>query len=175
MLKKIAIVLVVLIAAILGFAATKPDTFSVARTTTIKAPPEKIVPLIADFHRWPSWSPFEKLDPKMNRTLSGATAGPGAIYAWSGNSQAGEGRMEVIDASPSKVTIKLDFTKPFASNNIAEFTLVPHGETTDVTWSMRGPQLFVGKVMSVFMSMDKMVGKEFETGLTSLKAIAERS
>lgn len=175
MFTKIAIGIVVIIAAILGYAATKPDTFTVSRSATINAPPEKIVPLLADFHRWPAWSPWEKLDPAMQRTHSGAPSGKGAAYAWSGNSKAGEGRMEIIDSSNSRVTIKLDFVKPFASSNIAEFTLHPHGNATDVTWTMRGPSIFMTKVMTVFVSMDKMIGKDFEAGLTSIKAAAEKS
>jgi hypothetical protein len=173
MLKKIALGIVVVIAAILVIAAFQPNTFHVQRTATIKAPPEKIVPLIADFHHWSSWSPFEKLDPAMKRTMSGAPSGPGAVYAWDGNSKAGAGRMEVLSASPAAVKIQLDFTRPFASHTMAEFTLEPHGDTTNVTWSMTGPQMYISKVICLFMNMDKMVGKDFETGLASLKAIAE--
>jgi hypothetical protein len=173
MLKKIALGIIAVIAAILIIAAFQPNTFRVQRTATIKAPPEKIVPLIADFHRWSSWSPYEKLDPAMKRTISGAPSGPGAVYEWDGNSKAGAGRMEVLSASPAAVKIKLDFTRPFASHNMAEFTLEPHGDTTNVTWAMTGPQPYLGKVICLFMNMDKMVGKEFETGLASLKAIAE--
>jgi hypothetical protein len=174
MLKKIALALLLIIAAILIIAAFQPNTFHVERTTTIKAPPEKIVPLLTDFHRWQQWSPYEKLDPAMKRTISGAPSGPGAIYEWSGNSQAGAGRMEILNASNAGVKIKLDFTKPFASHNIAEFRLEPHGDTTNVTWSMTGPQMYISKVICLFMNMDKMVGKDFETGLANLKAIAER-
>ena len=174
MLKTIAIIAVVLIAAILGYAMTVPDNFRVQRTTSIKAPPEKIFPLINDLHRWGSWSPWEKMDPEMKRTYSGAAAGKGAAYAWQGNSKVGEGRMEIADTSPpSKVTIKLDFMKPFEAHNTAEFTLEPKGDSTNVTWAMYGPSEFITKVMGVFVSMDKMVGKDFETGLANLKAVAE--
>ncbi len=174
MLKKIALLILVLVVGILVLAATKPDDFRVQRTTSINAPPDKIVPLIKDFHAWSSWSPFEKLDPAMKRTYSGAGSGAGAVYQWEGNSEAGAGRMEIIDSSASKVAIKLDFNRPFESHNIAEFTLDPNGQTTNVTWAMRGPNLFIGKVMSVFVSMDNMVGSEFETGLRNLKAVAEQ-
>ena len=174
MLKKIALVLIIVIAAVLGWAATKPDTFRIERTATIKAPPGKIVGLIDDFHRWQSWSPYEKLDPALKRSFSGAPKGKGAVYAWEGNAKAGAGRMEILDASPSNVRIKLDFSKPFEGHNIAEFTLQPHGNATDVTWSMNGPNPYIGKVMSLFMNMDKMVGKDFETGLANLKTISER-
>ena len=174
MLKTIAIIVVVLIAAILGYAMTMPDNFRVQRTTSIKAPPEKIFPLINDFHRWGSWSPWEKMDPEMKRTYSGAAAGKGAAYAWQGNSKVGEGRMEIADASPpSKVTIKLDFMKPFEAHNTAEFTLEPKGDSTNVIWAMYGPSQYMAKVIGVFVSMDKMIGKDFETGLANLKSVAE--
>ena len=174
MLKTIAIIVVVLIAAILGYAMTMPDSFRVQRTTSIKAPPEKIFSIINDFHRWGSWSPWDKMDPEMKRTYSGAASGKGAAYAWQGNSKVGEGRMEIADTSPSKVTIKLDFMKPFEAHNTVEFTLEPKGDSTNVTWAMYGPSEFITKVMGVFVSMDKMVGKDFETGLANLKAVAEK-
>ena len=155
MIKTILIVVVVALAAILIFAATKPDTFRVERSTSIKAPPEKIFPLINDFHNWPTWSPWEKMDPAMKRTHSGAASGKGAVYEWEGNSKVGKGRMEIVDApAPSKVTIKLDFLKPFEGHNIAEFTLEPKGDSTNVTWVMDGPRPYVAKVMSVFFNMD---------------------
>jgi len=175
MFKTVLIVVVVLIAAILVYAATMPDDFRVQRTTSIKASPEKIFALINDLHRWDSWSPWEKMDPAMQRTFSGATAGKGAVYAWQGNSKVGEGRMEIADASPpSRVMIKLDFIKPIEGHNTAEFTLDPKGDSTNVTWSMYGPSAYIAKVIGVFASMDKMIGKEFETGLANMKAVAER-
>jgi uncharacterized protein YndB with AHSA1/START domain len=174
MFKIVAIVVVVVVAAVLGFAMTKPDSFDVQRTTSIKAPPEKIFPLINDFHSWSSWSPWEKLDPTMKRTHAGAPNGKGAVYEWDGNNKVGKGRMEINDASPSKVTIKLDFLKPIEGHNIAEFTLEPQGDSTNVTWSMRGPAPFISKVIQVFISMDSMIGKEFDTGLANLKSIAEK-
>jgi len=170
----VAIVAGILLAAILGYAATKPGAFRVQRAKSIQAPPEKILELINDFHHWASWSPYEKLDPTMKKTFSGAASGKGAVYAWAGNSKAGEGRMEITAASPgSKVTIKLDFLKPFEGHNTAEFTLEPKGEFTNVTWAILGPVPYVMKVMCIFFSMDKMLGKDFETGLSNMKAIAE--
>jgi uncharacterized protein YndB with AHSA1/START domain len=175
MLKKIAVVLVVLIAAVLIFAATRPDTFSVQRSATIKAPPEKVFALINDFHSWPAWSPWEKLDPAMQRTHSGAAAGKGAAYAWLGNSKVGEGRMEILESAPSsKVSIKLDFIQPFEGHNIADFTLAPQGDSTQVTWVMNGPAPFITKLMGVFVSMDSMIGKDFEAGLANMKTAAEK-
>jgi uncharacterized protein YndB with AHSA1/START domain len=170
----VAIAAGILLAAILGYAATRPDAFRVQRAKSIQAPPQKVFDLINDFHHWASWSPYEKLDPTMKKTFSGAANGKGAVYAWAGNSKAGEGRMEITDASPgSKVSIKLDFLKPFEGHNTAEFTLESRGEFTNVTWAVFGPVPYVMKVMSMFFSMDKMLGKDFETGLTNMKAIAE--
>ena len=175
MLKTVLIVIIVLVAAVLGFAATKPDTFSVQRSTSIKATPEKIFAVINDFHRWPDWSPWEKLDPAMKRTQSGAASGKGAVYEWDGNSKAGAGRMEIIESTPaSKLGIQLDFIKPFEGHNIAEFSLTPGADSTRVNWVMHGPTPFVSKVMQVFVSMDTLIGKDFEEGLANLKALAEK-
>lgn len=175
MFKTIAIIVVVLIAAVLVFAATRPDTFRVERTTSIKAPPERVFALINDFDHWGAWSPWEKMDPAMKRTHSGAANGKGAVYAWEGNNKVGKGRMEILESSPvSRVAIKLDFIKPFEAHNIAEFTLAPQGDATHVTWAMHGPNPYFAKVMHVFFSMDRMVGKDFETGLANMKAAAEK-
>jgi uncharacterized protein YndB with AHSA1/START domain len=171
----IAIVIAVAIAIVLILAASKPDTFSVRRATTIKAPPERIFAVINDFHQWGSWSPWENKDPAMTRTYSGPASGRGAVYAWDGNKNVGSGRMEVLDASsPSKIVIKLDFLKPFEAHNIAEFTMLPQGDATSLTWVMHGPAVFMSKVMQVFMNMDKMIGKDFETGLANLKKATEK-
>jgi uncharacterized protein YndB with AHSA1/START domain len=170
----IALVLVVVVAGLLIFAATKPDSFRIERTASIKAPPDKIFALINDFHQWGKWSPYEKIDPALKRTFGGAEAGKGATYEWSGNKNIGSGRMEILDAqAPSRILIKLDFMTPFEAHNTAEFTLVPTGETTSVTWAMYGPQPFLGKVMTIFFNMEKMVGGQFEEGLANLKTAAE--
>jgi uncharacterized protein YndB with AHSA1/START domain len=175
MFKKIAIIILVLLAAVLIYATTKPDTFEVRRSATIKAPPEKIFPLLNDFRSWQTWSPWEKLDPALKRTYSGAANGQGSVYAWEGNSKVGAGRMELMQSIPSsRIGIKLDFLKPFEGHNVAEFTLAPNGDSTTVTWAMRGPNPYLGKVMSVFVDMDRMVGRDFETGLANLKAAAEQ-
>jgi hypothetical protein len=165
-------VVVVAVAGVLVLAAMKPDEFAVARSTTIKAPPSAILPYLVDFHRW-QWSPYEQKDPAMARSYGGAPSGVGATYAWEGNRNIGKGAMEITEASPSKVTVKLDFEKPMEAHNIAEFTLVPNGAGTEVTWSMRGPTPFIGKIFHVFMNMDRMVGDDFTAGLGQLKALAE--
>jgi uncharacterized protein YndB with AHSA1/START domain len=168
-------VIAALIAVVLIIAATKPDAFRVERETSIKAPPDRVFAYINDFHHWPAWSPWEKIDPALKRTYSGPTSGVGSLYAWEGNSKVGSGSMEIRESSPpGKVLIKLDFLKPFEAHNTAEFTMVPKGDTTDVTWAMYGPSPYFSKIMQTFMSMDKMVGGDFEKGLANLKAAAEQ-
>jgi Polyketide cyclase / dehydrase and lipid transport len=174
MLKKIGLAFVVLVAALLLFAATRPDSFSVERRIVIQAPAEKIQPLIADFHRWADWSPWERLDPAMKRTFGGPPAGVGATYGWQGNSDVGSGRMEIKAAAPDKVSIQLDFLEPFEAHNTADFLLAPKDGGTEVRWVMSGPAPFVTKLMGVFVSMDSMVGKDFEKGLAQLKAVVEK-
>lgn len=177
MLKTIAVVVVLLLAvgAVLAYAATRPDTFRVQRTTRIQAPPDKIFALIADLRGWTAWSPYETKDPEMKRAYSGAASGRGAVYAWDGNKNVGKGRMEIIEASPpSRIVLELDFLSPFEAHNTAEFTFVPDGGATTVTWAMFGPALYVGKVMGLFCDLDKMVGDDFAAGLAKLKAVAEK-
>jgi hypothetical protein len=171
----VAIVVVVLIAAVLIFAATKPDSFGVERTALIGAAPDKVFPLINDFKNWGSWSPYEKKDPAMKRTFSGEASGKGAVYEWDGNAQVGKGRIEIIDTSaPSRVTIKLDMIKPMEGHNVVNFTLEPRGGATQLTWAMRGTYAYIAKLMGLFCDMDKMIGKDFEIGLANLKTLAER-
>ena len=170
----IAAVLAVGIVGVLAYAATRPDDFRVQRTATIKAPPEKIFPFINDFRQWTIWSPFEKVDPDMKRTYGATAAGPGATYAWDGNKNIGAGSMTMVDSSARKVIIKLDFLRPFEAHNVAEFTLVPAGGETHVTWSMHGPVPYFAKIIHMFMNMDRMVGGQFAAGLADLKAAAEK-
>jgi uncharacterized protein YndB with AHSA1/START domain len=171
----IAVILAIAIAVVLVLAATKPDRFSVQREITVRAPAEKIFPLINDFHQWVAWSPYEHRDPALKRTYSGAESGTGAIYAWEGNNNVGSGRMEILEtAVPSKIVIQLDFFKPFEGHNTAEFTMLPQGDATHVTWLMHGPAPFMNKLMQVFMNLDKMIGKDFEAGLINLKTVTEK-
>ena len=175
MLKLILIIIILAIIVALIYAATKPNTFRIERSINIKASPEKIFPLIADFHYMNAWSAWENIDPAMQRSYSGAESGKGAMYAWDGNKEIGQGSMEILEATTSsKVLIKLDFYKPFEAHNMAEFTLVQHGETTTVTHAMFDPSPFISKLMSLVFSMVKMVGSKFEEGLANLKAIAEK-
>lgn len=175
----VAVIVLAVVAGILVHAATRPDDFRVQRSVAVKAPPEKIYPLIVDLHGWQAWSPYEKKDPAMKRTFSGAPSGKGAVYQWDGDKNVGAGRMEIVEAAPSsKVGIKLDFLKPFEGHNIAEFTMLPSGpssgDSTTVTWSMYGPSPYVAKVMGTFFDMDKMIGNDFEIGLQNLKTVAEK-
>ena len=174
-MKTIFITIAVALAAVLAYAATKPDTFRVHRSAHIKAAPETIFPHIDTLANWAAWSPWEKMDPAMKKTASGPANGKGAAVAWEGNSNVGMGLMAITDSTPSsKVIIKLDFLKPFEGHNIAEFTLERTDDTTHVTWVMFGPQTYLMKLMSVFVDCDKMIGKDFEAGLANLKALAEK-
>jgi hypothetical protein len=174
MFKTISLIVVVLVAAVLLFAATRPDSFRVERSVTIQAPPEKVIALINDLHRWETWSPYEKKDPAMKRVHSGAQSGVGAAYAWEGNSKVGQGRMEITEATPSKVVMRLEFLKPFQAINTAEFTVQGQGAMSTVTWAIYGPSPYVSKLMGLVVNMDTMIGTDFEVGLANLKAIAEK-
>lgn len=166
--------LVLVIFLVLIYAASRPDTFRVERSISIKAPAEKIFPLIDDFHRWEQWSPWEKVDPALKRTYSGAASGVGAAYAWFGNKEIGQGRMEIIESTPPlRLLIKIDFLAPFEAHNTVEFILRKQGESTVLSHAMFGPSPYLAKLMGLFFSMDKMIGDKFEEGLGSLKALAE--
>jgi uncharacterized protein YndB with AHSA1/START domain len=179
MFKTIALTVLSVVAlavvSVLAYAATKPDTFQIARSVRINAPAEKIFPLINDLHRQLTWIPFDR-DPAAKRSFSSNAAGKGASYAWDGNRDVGAGKIEIIDESaPSKVAMTLDMTRPMAAHNLVDFTLAP-GEsagTTDVTWAMHGAQPFLGKLISTFIDCEKMVGDDFDKGLAKLKMVAE--
>ena len=171
----IAILIAVAIAAVLILAATKPEVFRVQRSIMVKAPPDAIFALISDFHQWRKWSPYEDRDPDLKRSYSGADNGKGAVYAWEGNKNVGSGRMEILEAAaPAKIVIKLDFFTPFEAHNTAEFTMLPQGDATHVIWLMHGPAPFMNKVMQVVMNLDRMIGRDFETGLANLKRLTEK-
>jgi carbon monoxide dehydrogenase subunit G len=170
---KIAIIVVTIIAAVLIFAATRPNTIRVQRSITINAPAEKIFPFLNDFHDWNRWAPQDKEDPTMTRTYSGAANGKGAVSDWDSKGNAGKGRMTIIESSqPTHVVVQVDFVRPFAAHNVNEFILEP-GSSTRVTWTMQGSRLYIMKVMGIFVNMDRVMGKHFEAGLTNLKSAAE--
>jgi hypothetical protein len=178
MLKIILIVLAVIAVAgivLLIYASTRPDRFRVQRSIAVKAPADKIFPEVDDLRAQQSWSPWAAKDPAMKRSFSGEQSGKGAKYEWQGNKQVGQGSIEIVESTPpTKVLMKLDFIKPFPANNMAEFTLEPQGDSTVVTWAVFGPSPFMSKLMGVFMNIDTMIGKEFETGLANLKARMEK-
>jgi uncharacterized protein YndB with AHSA1/START domain len=175
MFKIIAIIVAIVVAGVLLHAANKPDTFRVQRTASIQAPQEKIFPLINDLRAFNTWNPFEKKDPNLKGRYSGPASGKGAGYAFDGNKDVGKGSIEILESSPpSKVTMRLSMLEPFEVRNTVEFTLTPSGGATNVTWAMHGPAPFVAKIIHVFIDMDRMVGSDFEAGLASLKAAAER-
>jgi hypothetical protein len=177
MLKTLAIIGVVVVVAIAGillYAATKPDSFRVQRVVLINAPSDKVFPLINDIKAWTAWSPYEKKDPAMKRTYGAVTAGKGATYAWDGDKNVGQGSMEIVESGPRKILIKLDFLKPFEAHNMGEFLLEPKGDSTSVTWATYGPSPYMSKVIGTFMNIDDLIGRDFEKGLADLKAAAEK-
>ena len=174
MLLKILIGVAVLVVGFVVVVALQPSDFRVTRTATIAAPPTAVFAQVNDFHNWMAWSPWEKLDPALKRSYEGAPAGTGAMYAWAGNHQVGEGRMTVTESRPSElIRIKLEFVRPFAGTSTAAFTFRPEGERTAVTWSLEGRNSFPAKAMGLVMNMDRMIGDDFEKGLAQMKAIAE--
>ena len=177
MLKTLAIIGVVVVVAIAGillYAATKPDSFRVQRVVLINAPSDKVFPLINDMKAWTAWSPYEKKDPAMKRTYGAVTAGKGATYAWEGDKNVGQGSMEIVESGPRKILLKLEFLKPFEAHNMGEFLLDPKGDSTPVTWAIYGPSPYMSKVIGTFMNIDDMIGRDFEKGLADLKAAAEK-
>jgi uncharacterized protein YndB with AHSA1/START domain len=175
MLKTILLIVVAAIAALLIYAATKPDNFRLQRSTTIAAPPEKVFALINDLRQFNTWNPFAKMEPTAVLTYDATSAGVGGAYNWKGD-KTGEGRMQITESVPAqRVSAKLDFSKPFEAHNLVDFTVQPQGDKgSTVTWAMHGPMPYVNRVMTVFFDMDKTVGKDFEAGLANLKALAEK-
>lgn len=175
MLRIVLVVVAGAIAAVLGYAATRPDAFVIKRTAVIAAPPEALSAMVEDFHQWGAWSPWEKLDPTMKRAYGGPAKGVGATYAWVGNDKAGSGSMEIEKVTPGReVVFGLHFLKPFKADNTGRFTFEPQGAGAKVTWTMEGKNPYIAKLMGLVFNMDKLVGKDFETGLANMKAVAEK-
>lgn len=163
------------VAGVLAMAATRPDTFHIERRMTTSAPPDKVFAMISDFSKWQIWSPWEKLDPGMKRTVSANPAGVGATYAWDGNKDVGAGNMAITKAeAPTTVVVALNFQRPMESSNVATFTITPKDTGSDVVWAMDGPMPFISKVFDVIVGLDAVIGPDFERGLTQLKAEAEK-
>jgi uncharacterized protein YndB with AHSA1/START domain len=174
MLKTVLLVVLVGIAALLAYAAVKPDSFRLSRSATIAAPPDRVFALINDLRRFNEWNPFAKMEPTVAITYDSSSAGVGGAYNWKGE-KTGEGRMQITESVPAqRVTAKLDFSKPFEAHNMVEFSLQPQGSGSTVTWEMRGPMPYLNRLMTSFFDMDKTVGKDFEAGLENLKALAEK-
>ena len=176
MLLTVLAVLALLVAGFLIFADTRPAEFRVARSRTLAAPPDVVHSYLNDFHKWPEWSPWEKLDPTMKKEFSGAPHGPGASYYWTGNDKVGEGRMTITESRPPQsVTLRLEFLRPWKAVHRTQFDLAPSGAGTNVTWAMTGQNNFMAKAFGVFMPLDKLVGADFEKGLANLDAATSGS
>ncbi len=173
MIKTILIVAAVGIAGLLSYAASKPDTFTVQRSTSIKAPADKLHALINDLHQFNTWNPYNLKDPNVKGSYRGPATGPGAGYDFEGNKDVGKGSIEITGSTTDKVSMRLDMIEPFEGHNQVEFTLAPDAGGTQVTWAMRGPAPFMYKLMGTFIDMDRMIGRDFETGLANLKTKAE--
>jgi Polyketide cyclase / dehydrase and lipid transport len=174
MIWKILIALVVIVVGLVGVITLQPARYRVSRSTTIAAPAPVVFAQVNDFHKWSAWSPWEKIDPAMKRTYEGPPAGVGASYAWVGSREVGEGRMTIVESRPSDlIQVKLEFVKPFAGTSVAEFSFKPDGERTLVTWSMTGDKNFIAKAIHLVMSMDRMIGDQFDKGLATMKTVAE--
>lgn len=168
----ILVVVAVVVVVFFAVVAMQPAEFRVVRSANMSAPPSTVFAQVNDFHNWEAWSPWAKIDPAVKNTFEGAPAGTGAIFTWSGNKKVGEGRMTITESLPSDlIRIKLEFLSPFKATHAAEFAFKAEGNQTVVTWSMSGRNSFIFKAFCLFMSMDKMVGGDFEKGLASMKAV----
>jgi hypothetical protein len=176
MIAALALIVAVAIAALLLYAASRPDVIRIERSVHIAAPSERIRPLIDDMQLFNTWNPYNRKDPLMKASYRGPGSGPGAAYDFDGNKNVGKGSIQITEPSgPDRVSMRLDMTAPMACHNAIDFILAPQGDTTtQVTWAMQGPCPFMGKLMGVIFNMDKMVGRDFESGLASLKTLAER-
>ena len=169
------IVIVVAVAFFLLLGLTGPATFRIMRQADYRATSGALFGQLNDFHNWAAWSPWDKMDPAMQRKYSGPNSGVGAKYAWVGNKKVGEGNMEITNSEPNRsVQLDLHFLKPFQADNVTEFTIVPNGDLTTLIWEMRGQRPFFIRMMRLFMDMDKMVGKDFENGLANLRSVVEK-
>ena len=171
----VLLVILGLVALVLLAAAFRPVRFRYERHALIDAPPAVVFAHVNELRKWQAWSPWEKMDPAMKRTLAGPAAGVGSIYEWDGNRQIGAGRMTIVESRPDEaVGLKLEFFRPFACTNRGDLTFAAEGRSTYVTWSMTGENTFMGRLVGLFINMDKMCGGQFEEGLANLRKLAER-
>ena len=176
MLVKILIAVVIVLAALAAYVATRPGEFSVTRSASIAAPAPAVFVQVNELKKWEAWSPWAKKDPQMKQTYEGPPAGTGAVTSWVGNKDVGEGRMTIVESRPAElIRFKLEFLEPFAATNSAEFTFKEQGGRTEVSWSMSGQNNFIGKAMGVVFDFDRMIGADFEAGLASLKTLVEEA
>lgn len=174
MLKKILLGIIAIVAIFSVYVALQPSTFKVERSTIIVAPAAQAFAEVNDFHKWEAWSPWAKLDPAAKMTFEGPEAGEGAVLRWAGNEKVGEGSMTLLESRPDeRIRIRTDFVKPWAGTSTSEFAFKPDGPRTIVTWSMSGERGFLEKAICVFMNGEKMIGGEFEKGLSNLKTLVE--
>ena len=174
MLEVLAFVAVVTIGVVMIAAYLRPDTFRVERSLRIAAPPAAVHPLINNIARMNSWSPFLKRDANVKGNYRGPAEGPGAAFDFAGNREVGKGTIEMIGSTPDKITMKLDMVAPMEGHNVIEFSLVPQGQSTEVTWAMHGASPYLSKLLGLVFNMDKMIGGAFEAGLAELKSKVER-
>ncbi len=167
-------ILFVVVVVFAGIVAMQPSEFRVTRSATMPGPAEAVFAQVNNLHNWQQWSPWAKLDPQAQNTYNGPDSGEGAIFQWIGSNQVGEGKMTIVESRPHElVKIKLEFLKPFAATNTAEFRFRPNGDRTDVTWTMYGTNNFMSKAIHLALNMDKMVGGQFEEGLANMKSVLE--
>jgi hypothetical protein len=176
MLATLLIVIAALIVLLVIVIAMQPAQFRITREATISASPVVVFAQVNDLYKWPAWSPWAKLDPNAKTTYAGPPAGKGAFFSWAGNNQIGEGSMTITESRLDELVVfKLEFLKPFAATNTAEFTFQPQGSQTVVTWSMSGQNNFMSKAFGLIVNCDKMIGGQFEKGLADLKLVSENT
>ena len=174
MFRTIFIAALAALAAFLIYVALQPASGTVTRSATLPASPSAIFPHINDLHKWQVWSPWAKIDPDAKTAFEGPTAGVGSVFTWDGNREVGQGKMTIVESQPNDhVRIRLDFVKPFSGTSMADLTLKPDGDKTNVTWSMTGERPFLARIMCTIFGADKMVGGMFEKGLASLSEAAK--
>jgi hypothetical protein len=174
MLKTISLLVLAGVAALLVVAAMRPGSFQVARSTTVQAPPQRLHAMINDLRQFNTWNPYNKKDPAMQGEYHGPQAGPGAAFHFKGNKDVGSGSIQITDSAPGRVTMQLHMLEPFEGRNTVQFTLRPQGQATEVTWAMSGASPYIARIVGLFMDMDRMIGRDFESGLADLKQRAER-
>lgn len=172
MIKKLLLLVLALVAAFAIYVALQPAEFRIVRTGKIAAPQAQVFEQVNSFNNWQQWSPWAKLDPNAKATFEGPQSGVGSAFAWSGNSEVGEGKMAIIASRPNDyIKMALDFTKPMQASNVTEFSFKPDGDGTEMTWAMSGTNNFIGRAMCLIFNADKMVGGQFEQGFANLNSV----